>query len=123
MLQMPSLLCESSLSMQLTSKDRCVQLTSILGDLKHKEDVYLELQDFGPHIEAYFSNESQAQFLRRHYPELVPPPASPGQPPSDHTLGTIFEFHYYTELSFRLFYLNILKSRPAWLGVRFSLGL
>jgi hypothetical protein len=101
--------------MQLLTSDRIVQFTAILGDLKHKNDVYIELQDFGPHVDLYFSNKSQAAFLRRHYPDLVPPPASPGQPPSDHTLGTIFEFHYYTELEFRLFYLSILRNRPLWL--------
>jgi len=101
--------------MLLSSSDRNVQFTAILGDLKHKNDVYIELQDFGPRVDGYFSNKSQGLFLKRHFPDLVPPPASPGQPPSDHTLGTIFEFHYYTDLEFRLFYLSILRNKPLWL--------
>jgi hypothetical protein len=94
--------------------DRETQFTAIFGDLKHKEDVYTTLQDFGPRVEPLFSNESQAKFLKLCYPELVPPPSSPGQPPSSHTLGTIFEFHYYRDVDFRFTYLNTLRAKPCW---------
>lgn len=90
---------------------RSYQFSSILGDLQHKQDVYLSFLDYGKVPEAYLTNEHQAYFLTSRFPELVPPPASPGQPPSDHTLGTVFEFHYYSNLSFRLAYLRFVYAR------------
>lgn len=87
--------------------DSKIQFTAILGDLQHKTDVYISLQDFGPDVERFFANHSQAEFLRDHFPELVPD--QPGSPPSDHHLGTIFEFHYYFDLAFRFRYLQLLK--------------
>jgi len=87
------------------------QFAAILGDLQHKLDVYLTVGTYGPIAEAYFPNSAQATWLRTHYPELVPPPAQPGQPPSDHTLGTVFEFHYYSDLPFRVNYLTWLRAQ------------
>jgi len=91
--------------------DKNTQFTALLGDLQHKQDVYLLFADFGPHIDRYFSNSSQASFLRSYFPELVPEPSQPGQIPSDHTLGSVFEFNYYTSLPFRFKYLEVLQSR------------
>lgn len=99
----------SSLSIIPSSERHLYQFSAILGDLLHKQDVYLLFGDFGSGPEAYFSNHSQASFLRTHFPELVPPPGSPDQPPSDHTLGTVFEYHYYTHLGFKLHYLAWLR--------------
>jgi len=86
------------------------QFAAILGDLEHKRDVYLAVHDFGQVPEQYFTNSHQARWLRSFRSDLVPPPASPGQPPSDHTLGTVFEFHYYSDISFRLLYLSTFQS-------------
>lgn len=80
------------------------QFTAILGDLLHKQDCYLLYGDYGKSIEDFFTNEHQAKFLRSYFPKLVPEPAQPGQEPSDHTLGTVFEFHYFSDLHFRLIY-------------------
>jgi hypothetical protein len=90
---------------------RSYQYTAVLGDLLHKTDVYVHFGDYGPVPEPYFTNFHQATYLRNNYPELVPPPASPGQLPSDHTLGTIFEFHYYISPAFRSRYLAHLPRR------------
>jgi hypothetical protein len=83
---------------------RTYQFTAVLGDLLHKQDCYILYQDYGPQVELYFSNENQAYYLRKFFSKLVPEPAQPGQVPSDHTLGTIFEFHYFCDLHFRLAY-------------------
>jgi hypothetical protein len=80
------------------------KFSAILGDLQHKIDVYLLCSNFGSVPESFFSNSSQAHYLRTHCAHLVPPPEQPGQVPSDHTLGTVFEFHYYSDLRFRLDY-------------------
>jgi hypothetical protein len=84
---------------------RAYQFAAILGDLLHKQDCYLAFGDYGAVIEPYFTNENQASWLRANFPLLVPPPAQPGQEPSDHSLGTVFEFHYFSDLHFRLTYL------------------
>jgi len=76
-------------------------LTAILGDLAHKSDLYLRFGTYGPTVECYFTNLHQAQFLRQHYPEAITHPGS-----SVHTLGTLFEYHYYSNLTFKLSYLN-----------------
>jgi len=84
---------------------RTYQFAAILGDLLHKQDCYLAFGDYGSVVEPYFTNESQAAWLRTNFSSLVPPPAQPGQDPSDHTLGTVFEFHYFSDLHFRVTYL------------------
>jgi hypothetical protein len=80
------------------------KFSAILGDLQHKLDVYFICGDFGRIPEQFFSNEHQADYLRTHRPDLVPPSVVPDQPPSVHTLGTVFEFHYYSDLRFRFDY-------------------
>lgn len=102
-----------SIDLMISTKDRTVQFTAILGDLKHKEDVYVYFQAFGPEVERYLSNSSQANFVRKVYPDLVPVPSSLDQPPSDHTLGTIFEYHYYSDITFRFRYLKVLRHKPS----------
>lgn len=91
------------------------RMTAIFGDLQHKLDLYTRYQAYGPAVEAFFTNQHQACFLREHFPSLVPPPAQPGQPPSDHTLGTVFEFHYHSDLDFRFTYLRLLPDLPSGL--------
>lgn len=80
--------------------DRDLQYRAIRGDLLHKAEVYDLLQNFGFIAEKYFSNESQAKYLREFRPDLI---TDPGY--SDHTLGTIFEDNYFRSILFRSHYL------------------
>lgn len=98
------------------SNSESIQFTAILGDLLHKQDVYVTKQNFGPEIDRFFSNHHQANYLRAFRPDLIPPPASPNQPPNDHTLGTVFEFHYYSDLNFRFTYIQRLRQSPDFFG-------
>lgn len=86
---------------------RFTQFTAILGDLTHKQDLYLAFGDFGPSVECYFSNSHQASWLIQHAPALLPPGHH-----SEHFLGTVFEFQYYSNLSLRLDYLAWFRSAP-----------
>lgn len=71
------------------------QFNAILGDLRHKEDVYIILQKWGPEvINRFFSAKSQASWLKQYAPQLVPPKNPNGVPPSDHTVSTYFEAAY-----------------------------
>jgi hypothetical protein len=87
------------------------QFTSIIGDLRHKIDCYLVAGSFGPAVERFFTNASQADYLRSYYPDLVPPKDPAGNPPSEHTLGSIFELHYARDPVFVSKYLNWLRRR------------
>jgi len=99
-----------TLQLYTSTPDRIVQFAAILGDLEHKKDVYVALRDFGPQVDRLFSNASQAAYLRRYRPDLIPPPAPNGTLPNDHALGTVFEFHYYTDIRFRLDYVPRIRS-------------
>lgn len=77
------------------------QLTAILGDLSHKRVVLIHFGTFGPAVQYYFTSAHQAEYLREHYPELVPPPQQPGQPTSDKKLGDIFEWHFEVSPTFQ----------------------
>lgn len=78
-------------------------LKAHLGDSRHRYDVVDHFQDIAKAL-PYFSNESQAEYLRVRYPALVPPPQN-GHPPNNHTLGTIFEYNYEQYIEFRARYL------------------
>lgn len=80
-----------------------IQFAAILGDLSHKTDVYLQRQNFNSSTTCHFSNSDQAQYLRTFTPFLIPPGNW-----NDHSLGTFFEYFYYSNLTFRLEYLSIL---------------
>jgi len=101
-----NLVSVSQISGPSISYDRWRQFAAILGDLEQKKDVYLAKRDFGPHIDRLFSNTAQAQYLRDFRPDLVPPCEPNGTCPSDHTLGTIFEAAYYSNIQFRTEYLQ-----------------
>jgi len=77
-----------------------VQFTALLGDLQHRSDVHIHYQDFGPRYVDFFSNLAQAKYVIHNHPELVCDIHW-----STHSLGTVFEYYYYTDLSFRLKYL------------------
>jgi hypothetical protein len=94
----------------LKLEDRTVKYTAILGDLQHKLDVYKLFVNFGPIVEQHLSNRAQGEYLKLKYPELVPGKDPSGNDPSEHTLGTIFEFHYYTDPYFCGLYLNWLHN-------------
>jgi len=77
-----------------------IQFPAILGDLSHKQDVYLSRQNFAAHTTCLFSNTEQAAYLLACCRSLVPPGNW-----NDHSLGTFFEFFYYSNLTFRFDYL------------------
>lgn len=78
-------------------------LTAHLGDSRHRHDV-VSLFDSVAKSLLYFTNEHQAEYLRTRYPALIPPPQN-GNPPSNHTLGTIFEYNYEKYIEFRCRYI------------------
>lgn len=88
--------------------DREVQLHALCGDNQQKLDTYRFLADFGPGIDRLFSRKFQSWYLLKYHPELVPPPQQPGQPPSEHTLSTVFEFYYYRSVTFSSEYMRLL---------------
>nr|QYF50207.1 MAG: hypothetical protein [Sichuan deltaflexi-like virus 2] len=82
-----------------------IQFAAILGDLTHKTDVYLSTQSFAPNVTCLFANCEQAGYLFNYHPTLIPPGNW-----NNHSIGTFFEFFYYSNLTFRLSYLNTLPS-------------
>jgi hypothetical protein len=86
-----------------------VQYTAILGDLQHKQDVYLVFGTFGLRVERFFSRSHQASYLRQHHPSLVPPGHPNGTPPSEHTVSTAFEYYYYSRAYVRTQYLQYVR--------------
>jgi len=87
------------------------QFSAILGDLHHREDVYIALQSFNSREALLLiSGKSQAYYLQLHHPELVPETPPDGNKPSVHTLSTIFEFHYYKDVWFKTEYLRTLNN-------------
>jgi len=80
-----------------------IQFAAILGDLQHKQDVYISTQSFTPQVTCLFSNCAQAIFLEKHAPFLIPPGDW-----NTHSLGTFFEYYYYSNLTFRFSYLALL---------------
>nr|QYF50158.1 MAG: hypothetical protein [Guangxi alphaflexi-like virus] len=90
----------------LSAADAKRQFSAILGDLEHKLDVYDLFKTFGPSVDHFFSNASQAKYLQIQKPELIPRPGL-----SDHTLGTIFEDHYHSDIVFRSQYICYLYSK------------
>lgn len=91
---------------QLLRSNRAVVLAAYLGDLAHKRDVVTLFADVTDNVTWRFANRAQAKYLRDFRPDLIPPPAQPGQPPSDHTLGTVFELHYFHDPLFVADYLS-----------------
>jgi len=79
---------------------------SLLGDAKHRYDVYLNLREYGTEIDnTYLSASAQARYLKANRPDLVPPRQPNGTEPSDHTVSQVFEFQYETSPLFRSTYL------------------
>jgi hypothetical protein len=82
-----------------------IQFAAILGDLSHKSDVYLSRQNFNITTTCLFANCEQAGYLLSSAKPLVPPGNW-----NNHSLGTFFEFFYYSNLTFRFDYLTALPS-------------
>nr|QQG34634.1 HP3 [Agave tequilana deltaflexivirus 1] len=76
-----------------------LQFPAILGDLLHKQDLYLATGTFAATTTCAFSNCNQAHFISTHHADLIPPGHW-----GNHSLGTFFEYYYYSNLSFRLSY-------------------
>lgn len=77
------------------------KFVAVLGDLRHKEAVYLFFGSASDNIVLeLLERANRAEYLRRRRPDLVPVPP-PGQPGySDYTLTRIFEYWYYTNPQF-----------------------
>jgi hypothetical protein len=82
-----------------------LQFVSVLGDLLHKQELYLLFGKVGPEVDILFKNTHQAEYLTKEHPELCPPEDSAGNKPNSHTLGTYFEYYYQTNILFRSKYL------------------
>jgi hypothetical protein len=76
-----------------------IQLTALLGDLSHKIFVYESTQSFNSSVTCLFANSFQAFYLLEFESWLVP-----DSQVSNHTLGTLFEFQYQVNTSFRYWY-------------------
>lgn len=84
-----------------------IQFSAILGDLQHKQDLYLGTASFKLSTTCHFSNCEQAGYLLTRHPWLI---AREGL--NNHSLGTIFEHHYYSNLTFRFAYLQDFSCIP-----------
>jgi hypothetical protein len=95
---------DNLLTMQLPLLDitlHSIQFAAILGDLQHKQDVYVREQNWLPTTTCAFSNCNQAHYFLTRTPDLLPDGNW-----SNHSVGTFFEFFYYSNLTFRLSYLS-----------------
>lgn len=77
-----------------------IQFPAILGDLLHKQDLYIGTQSFEVSTTCHFANCEQANYLRTYQASLIPP----GVHWNNHSLGTYFEYQYFSNLSFRFDY-------------------
>jgi hypothetical protein len=114
----PSTVSTDTIFREPPTFDKDYKFTAVLGDLHHKEDVYVFFGSASePIVLRLLTNLEQANYLRRRRPDLVPKP-QPGNPPyNDHNLGTIFEYHYYTSPVFKrqyLLFLISLRQSPAY---------
>jgi hypothetical protein len=82
---------------------RIVQFAALLGDLQHRQDVHLHFGDFGPDFVPFFSSANQTAFVQLHYSNLICDPSW-----NNHTISTVFEYLYYSKLTFRLYYISLL---------------
>jgi len=81
-----------------------LQIKAFLGDLRHKRDVVLLLDDI-PSSLPYFTNSHQANYIRDKHPGLLPPPQN-GHAPSNHAIATVFEYTYADHVDFRASYIT-----------------
>jgi len=82
------------------------KLTAILGDAQHRIDVHTRFADFGIFYDHKFlSSNAQAHWLVAFRPDLVPEPVG-GQDPNDHTISSVFERHYYSDIVLKTQYIN-----------------
>jgi hypothetical protein len=86
----------------LTAASQFLQFTAILGDLQHKHDLFVLSQSFDNSVSCHFSSCNQAGYVLEYTPWLVP-----SQPPlNNHSISTLFEAQYYSNLSFKFGYLS-----------------
>jgi hypothetical protein len=100
----------------MLSPDSPQTLSAAAGDLLHKTDVYCCFNSVSnPEALKLLTNPHQSEWLKQHFPSLVPPPAGDGTPPSDHRVATAFEVNYLTIGPLRRTYLNWLyNGQPSW---------
>lgn len=85
------------------------QLGAFFGDLDHKREIANKYQKMGNEVQSFFDNRHQAWYVKKFFPEcIVRVPNS--QPPSDKTVGTIFEYLFHTSVTFRFAYLRWLPN-------------
>jgi len=86
--------------------DASDQLDSFVGDLTHRIDVSIHSGRFdSDFLNRFVTSEVRADWLKKHRPDLVPPPQN-GTEPSVHRLGQIFERTYFRSALFRTYYIS-----------------
>lgn len=89
------------------------QLGAFFGDLDHKREIINKYQRLGNETQSFFDNRHQAWYVKKFFPDLVVKVPN-SQPPSDKTVGTIFEYHFHTSVAFRFAYLRWLPGALAF---------
>jgi len=89
-------------------------LSTLIGGLTHRADVFTVTRDFGQHIDKQFlSNRAKSLWLLRNRSEYVPPSAPDGTPPNEHTISASFEYHYHFDITLRSEYIvHLVHSLP-----------
>jgi len=88
------------------------QLTSVVGSLEHKRDVYLSFARVDqPVVNKFLTTAAQSVWLKEHFPSLVPDDDSSGTEPSDFKVAAAFQLNYHVSLRFRQVYLHWLYSQ------------
>lgn len=81
------------------------QLGAFFGDLDHKREIVNKYQRVGNEVQSFYDNRHQAWYVKKFFPDLVIKVPN-SLPPSDKTVGTIFEYNFHTNISFRFAYLR-----------------
>jgi len=88
------------------------QLTSIVGGLQHRIDVYVSFSRVDqPVVNKFLTSAAQSIWLKEHFPSLVPDDDPSGTEPSDSNVAAAFQLNYYVSLRFRQVYLHWLYSQ------------
>jgi hypothetical protein len=74
---------------------------AFVGDLRHKEDLFLRCNLSVPKIAPFITNSHQANYITLTHPDLICDPSW-----NNHSLGTVFEAFYLSSPAFRSGYLS-----------------
>lgn len=87
---------------QQTTDGHEIKVLAALGDAKHRLDVVTRTWSItNDTLDNFVTAKSQAKYVKRFYPELLPP----GNP-NEHSISTVFEFNYESSDSFRSNYME-----------------